>query len=87
MPVVKFRLLLLVLLLLGATVSVCLSFEDDADILAWQGQPQTLHLNPQEKAPSRLLPPSPSARLSRTNFNSAFRSRVSVIDLISVLRC
>jgi hypothetical protein len=87
MHVVRFRLLLLVLLLLGATISISLNFEDDADILVWQGQAQTLRVDPQEKAPSRLLQPSSSSRRPRINSENTFRSRLSVIDLVSVLRC
>jgi hypothetical protein len=79
--------LLLVLMLLGATVSISLSFEDDADILVWQGHAQTLSVNPQEKAPARLLQPSSSSLPPRIKSENALRSRVSVIDLVSVLRC
>jgi hypothetical protein len=86
MPVVRFRLLLLVSVLVGATLGIGLSFEDGADILVWQGHALMLRVNPQEKA-SASLQPSSFSRRPRISSETALRSRVSVIDLVSVLRC
>ena len=83
----RFRLLLLVMLLIGASVSVGLSFEDGADLLIWQAQAHNVRVNATQK-PVDSVPHAPATpRASRPGSESSLSGPVSAAHSISILRC
>ena len=87
MRMVGLRLLLvLILVLLGATVIV-VNLGDDTDTMTLQGRTQPLRVNLDEETQASVGRPSLAPDSSRTNSKIAPRSGVSVSDLACVLRC
>lgn len=83
MSAARFRLLLIVFVLVGATVTIGFSLDDDADLLMLQGPAYTLRFHSLERVSSPLR----RYRLSRTDSEITSPLSVSVISLVSVLRC
>lgn len=88
MRVFELRLLLaIVLVLLGATVIIGLSFGEDDDTMAMVCQTQPLRANPEEKVSTSVELPSSALHPSRPESEITARTSASVIDLVCVLRC
>jgi hypothetical protein len=88
MRVVGLRFLLpIVLVLVAATIAVSLNFEDDADLMAWQGQTQILRANTEEQVGISVTAPRPIQRPSPADLDSVLHLRTSVPDVLFILRC
>jgi len=88
MRLVELRLLLLlILVLIGATVIVGADLENDAAMIPMRIRTQTPGANPERQSATSGKQSSSSVRQSRADAEIAARSGPSVIDLVHVLRC
>jgi hypothetical protein len=80
---IKFALPLVLILVLGV-VTLGISLDDDADMMALQGQAQSLSVNLCQHVNDTVQPLVPR---SRRDARAISRASASVSDLTCVLRC